>query len=48
MLKEVKDMDIFILVNEGLVSVFEVFIGVLKDYYKVKVYGLKIFGKGVV
>lgn len=41
-------MKVFILVNEGLVSVLEVFIGVMKDYYKVKVYGFKIFGKGIV
>ncbi|HCZ7259487.1 TPA: S41 family peptidase [Staphylococcus aureus] len=47
-LKEAKDMDISILVNEGSASASEVFTGALKDYNKAKVYGSKTFGKGVV
>ncbi len=46
-LKEAKDMDISILVNEGSASASEVFTGALKDYNKAKVYG-STFGKGVV
>ena len=47
-LKEAKDMDVSILVNEGSASASEVFTGALKDYHKAKVYGSKTFGKGIV
>ncbi|SGX29199.1 S41 family peptidase [Staphylococcus argenteus] len=47
-LKEAKDMDVSILVNEGSASASEVFTGALKDYQKAKVYGSKTFGKGIV
>lgn len=47
-LKEAKDMDVSILVNEGTASASEVFTGALKDYQKAKVYGSKTFGKGIV
>lgn len=44
-LKEAKDMDIYILVNEGSASASEVFTGALKDYNKAKVYGSKTLAK---
>ncbi|MHD0397713.1 S41 family peptidase [Staphylococcus simulans] len=47
-LKEAKDMDVSILVNEGSASASEVFTGAMKDYHKAKVYGEKTFGKGIV
>ncbi len=47
-LKEAKDMDVSILVNEGSASASEVFTGALKDYHKAKIYGSKTFGKGIV
>ncbi|MBO0928495.1 S41 family peptidase [Staphylococcus sp. 30400_3112M30941] len=47
-LKETKDMDVSILVNEGSASASEVFTGALKDYHKAKIYGSKTFGKGIV
>ncbi len=40
-LKEAKDMDISILVNEGSASASEMFTGALKDYNKAKVYRVK-------
>lgn len=47
-LKEAKDMEVSILVNEGSASASEVFTGAMKDYNKAKVYGEKTFGKGIV
>lgn len=47
-LKQAKDMDVSILVNEGSASASEVFTGAMKDYHKAKVYGSKTFGKGIV
>ena len=40
-LKQAKDMDVSILVNEGSASASEVFTGAMKDYHKAKVYGSK-------
>ena len=47
-LKDVKDMKVSILVNEGSASASEVFTGAMKDHHKAKVYGSKTFGKGIV
>ena len=47
-LKEAKNMQVSILVNEGSASASEVFTGAMKDYGKAKVYGEKTFGKGIV
>ncbi|MBC8780736.1 MULTISPECIES: S41 family peptidase [Staphylococcus] len=47
-LKQAKDMDVSILVNDGSASASEVFTGAMKDYHKAKVYGSKTFGKGIV
>ncbi|AMY04788.1 PDZ domain-containing protein [Staphylococcus condimenti] len=47
-LKEAKDMQVSILVNEGSASASEVFTGAMKDYKKAKIYGDKTFGKGIV
>lgn len=46
--KNIKDMNISILVNEGSASASEVFTGALHDYNIAKVYGSKTFGKGIV
>lgn len=40
-LKDVKDMKVSILVNEGSASASEVFTGAMKDHHKAKVYGSK-------
>ncbi|MGW9857067.1 carboxyl-terminal processing protease [Staphylococcus hominis] len=47
-LKDVKDMKVSILVNDGSASASEVFTGAMKDHHKAKVYGSKTFGKGIV
>ncbi|WP_457826243.1 S41 family peptidase, partial [Staphylococcus aureus] len=47
-LKNVNDLNISVLVNEGSASASEIFTGAMKDHKIAKIYGTKTFGKGIV